>query len=149
MRSASDIRNFLLSHSEAKHHVRLEVVPHKPAKPGTASEIADSLVKSFGFNPIGLRSWQVLGPESAAALAKQLAWRGLAYGTELMPEKTAAHIAARLVESLVPYSASFASSGKIEGDFKTWNPIGSATLEMALIGHDGASSFLLYASDED
>lgn len=149
MRSASDIKQFLMEHRDASHHVRLELLSHHHARGGTAAANADLVVQSLGFKAIGTLSWRPLTPEAAKALAKLMIWRGLAYNNELMIEKTAELIAARLVESLNPYTASLAANGAIEGATKLWTPIRSATFEMALVGHDGTGSFLLYASDED
>lgn len=115
----------------------------------TPADAANDLVKSFGFQEINPRSWSVLDKSTASSVAQRLLSEDLAYKSELLSEKTANYYARQLVETLSPNEASFLCNAEFIGSSVQWDPIGTATFEVALLGFDKELSFLLYAHAED
>lgn len=150
MKTVSDVEEFLNADGRASAHVRLHHsnLPDAQidAEPGV---VANALVQSFGYSPINPRSWSALDHESAIAVARRILSTDLAYKSELIPEKTAAHAAERLVGALSKYRARFLCNAEFRGTSMSWDPIGSSTFEVALVGFDETESFLLYAEAED
>jgi hypothetical protein len=150
MRTLGEVSEFVQGSDELRGYVRLDLVPVTGLAALSPHEAADSLVERLGFNPIGRLAWRVLSTSEAVELLKAMLHHAMAYHQELLPSKTAEHLARTLVSALSTYSSKFVANGDIaEGRGAGWTPIGTATFEMAFVGFDDVNAFLLYAEDED
>ena len=150
MRTINEVEEFLAASHQLRGYVRLELVPVDTTVQREHHAVADELVKGLGFTPIGRLAWSVLSPGQAIELLKNMLHRAMAYHQELLPLKTAEHVARVLVGSLSPYESTFLANGSITpGKGAGWIPIGTATFEMAVVAFDRTHAFLLYAEDED
>jgi hypothetical protein len=150
MQSISEVKAFIDSSDKLRRHVRLHLVPLISDEPTEPPERADAIVEAFGYSPIGRFAWRSLPPVEAKELLANMLHRGMAYDQEMLPRKTAQHLAEVLVGSLDRFKSRFLANGSIApGSGARWTPIGSSTFEMAVVGFDQSVGFLVYAEDED
>jgi hypothetical protein len=113
------------------------------------ADVANCLVREWGFQEIDPRSWTQLDRLAAVDVARRLLAKDLAYKTELLSEETATYYADQLMAVLSPYKAQFVCNTEFHGTSTFWDPIGVSTFEVALVGFDDTEYFLLYAQAED
>lgn len=150
MKTVAEVVEFIEGDARASGHVRLL---HRELPPGfprsEAPSQANLLVQEWGYNAIASRSWARLNRKAASEVARRILGEDLAYKRELMPRKTSEHCAESLTNALSPYKAEFLCNAEFQGTSVTWDPIGTSTFEVALVGFDEDHAFFLYADAED
>jgi hypothetical protein len=149
MQTIREVKDFIDRSEQLRGYVRLELGQASARDFDSPQRSADDLIVQLGFSPIGNMGWKVLSAEKATDLARKMLHKAMAYHQELLPAKTAEHIAGALVGGLSRYKSRFVANGCIEEGSAQWDSIGTSTFEMAVVGFDDTQAFLLYAEDED
>lgn len=150
MQTVGEVKAFIEADERASRNVRLLFAE----RANTSFElepasVANTLVQEFGFHPISPHSWSVLDQAAALSIASRILGEDLAYKSELFSPKTALFVARSLMNALAPYETSFLCNAEFRGTSVSWDPIGTSTFEVALVGFDKSQAFLLYADAED
>ncbi|MCF6443067.1 hypothetical protein L1077_26940 [Pseudoalteromonas luteoviolacea] len=147
METYEEIKSFLDSHEDIEGILTVDMdLIREPSK--SKFECADRYVQKFGFNGLDKR-WHILNKEEAAESLSMILHKSLAYSVEMMPLKTAKHIADKFLCQFDPRNSKFLSNGHISEHSASWNPITQSTMEMAVVVIDGKSIGIICAEDED
>ncbi|TMN89341.1 hypothetical protein CWB72_09850 [Pseudoalteromonas phenolica] len=147
METYEEIKNFLDSHEGIEGILTVDRdLIREPSK--SEFECADRYVQKFGFNGLG-KQWHLLNKEEAAELLSKILHESLAYSVEMMPLKTAKHVANKFLCQFEPWNSKFLSNGHITENSAGWNSITQSTMEMAVVVMDGKNIGIICAEDED
>lgn len=150
MQTIAEVKAFLETDARILHYARiLRGDPRCVESAADAATIANALVEGWGYSPVNPRSWRILDQTHAREIATRLLSEDLAYKRELLRSETAAYVSRCLIRTLSPYTAQFVCNAEFFGSGYKWDPVGTGTFEVALIGFDEQQAFMLYAQAED
>lgn len=114
----------------------------------SGTENADRYVQTLGFAALG-NHWHELDRSQAVELLSRMLHLSLAYKIEMMPQKTAHHVADRFISLFNTWNSTYLSNGQIAEGLASWNPITKSTMEMALVVSDAEWIGVVCVEDED
>lgn len=148
MQTYQQISQFLTTHEGIEGLLTIDKRPC-PMSNQSAMSCADTYIQSFGFMPLN-HQWKTLDAQQAKSLLTSLLYQSLAYQIQMMPFKTAQHIANMFIALFDNKSATYLTNGQIlENGRVAWNAITHSTMDLALVIIDPIDIGIICFEDED